>query len=193
MLKAVVDDKNCTSNADKIPFEVFLTFKKTLCCPLLLKPPKFVSQWSAQNPISFFLSPVRLRTESRNLLSIAAVSPGTDLNCNSFTLTPVSAIASAALVPVVLKKDAKDVMSNRRGFEAEVSRILQLHLTNGKLDPTFSKVLRSLRSQTGNRSPKRISLVFGWLHDTNVLESQPIRQGLAHIGKGTHRLVIPMS
>ena len=90
MLKAVVYDVNCTSDAYKVSFNVILNFTEYIIMPLLLKPPNLVLQLSAQNPINLSLSFVWSRTESRYSLQISAVSPGTDLNSKSFTLTPLS-------------------------------------------------------------------------------------------------------
>ena len=90
MLKAVVYDVNCTSDAYKISFNVIFNFIEYIItcslCPLLLTPPKLVLQLSSQNPINLSFSFVWSRTESRYSLNILAVSPGTDLNSKSFTL-----------------------------------------------------------------------------------------------------------
>ena len=78
MLKTVVYDVNCTSDAYEVSFNVILDFIEYIV--LFSSINKLVLQLSAQNPINLSLSFVWSKTESRYLFNISAVSPETDLN-----------------------------------------------------------------------------------------------------------------
>ena len=56
MLKAVVYDMNCTSDAYKISFNVILTFVEYIIMSSSINTAKLVLQLSAQNPINLSLT-----------------------------------------------------------------------------------------------------------------------------------------
>ena len=87
MLKAVVYDVNCISDAYEVSFNVILNFREYIALYYSFNTAKvsvaIVRTKSNQLSLSF----VWFRTESRYLLDISAVSPGTYLNSKNFTLT----------------------------------------------------------------------------------------------------------
>ena len=90
MLKAVVHDGNYTSDAYKIPFGVILYFNENIILSSSFNSSKANVAIVRTKSNKFFLEPCLVENRKQFSINISAVCPETDLNSNSFTLTPVS-------------------------------------------------------------------------------------------------------